>query len=106
MVGYHQRKFEFGDRASYARLYPHLSQALESGRIVAEAKKSKPGAPRSQFDRPAQVIIKRKHNSADVGVGDDNRLSLKAARVESSTDAASSRTLHRQDPEVEEDEDA
>ncbi|KIO24428.1 hypothetical protein M407DRAFT_26139 [Tulasnella calospora MUT 4182] len=88
VVGYYQREFNFHDRASYARLYPFLSAALES------------------VDHPAQVIIKRKYNSADVGVGDDNTFSAKAARGESSTDAASSRTLHHQDPEVEENEES
>ncbi|KIO32593.1 hypothetical protein M407DRAFT_18367 [Tulasnella calospora MUT 4182] len=79
VVGYHQRKFDFGNRPSYAALYPFLIDALASGRIVAEAK------------------------NADSSVGDDNRPSPKAARVESGTDAASSQ---HQNPEVEENEES
>lgn len=105
LIAYHERKFNFGDMASYAQLYPYLLDALESGRVVAEAKKSEPLPAGANL--PAQVI-KRKHPNAHVGVGDDDNdnLSSKAARVERSTDAASSRTLHHQNPEVEENEES
>ncbi|KAG8914999.1 hypothetical protein FRC01_003836 [Tulasnella sp. 417] len=103
IVGYYKREYNFGNRASYPWLYPFLLEALES---VAKANKSPPLTASSQVDRPAHVMIKRKHSSTHVGMGDDNRHASKGARVESRTDAASSRTLHHQNPEVEENEES
>ncbi|KIO21041.1 hypothetical protein M407DRAFT_29307 [Tulasnella calospora MUT 4182] len=50
VVGYRTRQFNFGNMASYAELYPYLLRALESGRIVAEAKKSEPLTASSPVD--------------------------------------------------------
>ncbi|KAG8950086.1 hypothetical protein FRC04_007940 [Tulasnella sp. 424] len=99
-VGYLQRAFNFNDLASYAELYHYVSTVLESCRTAAE--KLVPGSPglTPGSVHPAHVI-KRK---ADVGGGDGNKSSSKVGRVEGSTDAASSRTLHQQDPEVSEHE--
>ncbi|KAG8937945.1 hypothetical protein FRC04_009870, partial [Tulasnella sp. 424] len=102
--GYYRRAFNFDDRASYAPLYRPVSKMLKSCRRVA--KKLGPGSS-MQGLTPGSVhpahVIKRK---ANVGGGDGNKSSSKVGRVEGSTDAASSRTLHQQNPEVSEHEES